>query len=73
MTRCIPPQDTSQNLTWWKASSSSENGACVEVAHMPADSGCMAVRDSKVTEGPHLVLSRAAFTTLVNGVSAGTI
>ncbi|MDW8478338.1 DUF397 domain-containing protein [Streptomyces scabiei] len=73
MTRPIPPQSNPEHPAWWKASYSSENGACVEVAHIPAGSGCMAVRDSKITDGPHLVLSAKAFTALVDSVSTGTI
>jgi len=39
-------------LTWFKSTYSSHNGACVECAHTP--DGGMAVRDSKHTTGPTL-------------------
>ncbi|MER6160325.1 DUF397 domain-containing protein [Streptomyces sp. NPDC001868] len=61
------------DLDWFKASASSGTGGCLEVAILPNSSGRLAVRDSKVTNGPSLVLRSVAFAALVNGVSAGTI
>ncbi|GHE14788.1 hypothetical protein GCM10010339_87230 [Streptomyces alanosinicus] len=58
-------------LAWWKSSYSSEQGACVEVAHAPQ--GRMAVRDSKMHTGPHLVIDTHAFTALVAGLVTGTV
>ncbi|MFI1169162.1 DUF397 domain-containing protein [Streptomyces sp. NPDC020801] len=58
-------------LAWWKSSYSSEQGACVEVAYAPQ--GRMAVRDSKVHAGPHLVVDTHAFTALVAGLVAGAV
>ncbi|WP_031227475.1 DUF397 domain-containing protein [Streptomyces roseochromogenus] len=58
-------------LAWWKSSYSSEQGACVEVAHAPQ--GRMAVRDSKVHAGPHLLVDTHAFTALVAGLVTGTV
>ncbi|WP_331727783.1 DUF397 domain-containing protein [Streptomyces sp. NBC_01176] len=45
MNRPTPPQCNPDELAWRKASASSENGACVEVAR--ALKGWVAVRDSK--------------------------
>ncbi|OKK11564.1 DUF397 domain-containing protein [Streptomyces sp. CB02400] len=46
--------------TWFKSSysSSSEGDSCVEIATEP---GTVHVRDSKVTEGPHLAFAPAAW------------
>jgi hypothetical protein len=46
-------------LTWFKSSYSSHNGACVECAHTP--DGSMAVRDSKHPADPALAFPRAAW------------
>jgi hypothetical protein len=46
-------------LTWFKSSYSSHNGACVECAHSP--DGGMAVRDSKHPAMVALSFSREAW------------
>lgn len=66
----LPTYDT-RALVWRKSSYSSENGACVEIAQVP--NGRVAVRDSKVTAGPHLPLDAQAFGALVGAVINGTI
>lgn len=59
MTRSTSPGDVS-DLVWFKSSysSSSEGDSCVEVAAAPAS---VHVRDSKVADGPQLVLSPEAW------------
>lgn len=52
---------------WFKSSYSGDNNTCVETAHVP---GIVPVRDSKDTEGPALVFSKASwsdFLALVKG------
>ncbi|GAA3066980.1 DUF397 domain-containing protein [Streptomyces roseofulvus] len=59
MTRSTSPGDVSA-LVWFKSSysSSSEGDSCVEVATTPAS---VHVRDSKVADGPRLVVSPEAW------------
>jgi uncharacterized protein DUF397 len=42
-------------IPWRKSSSSSDNGTCVEIAHLP--DGRIAVRDSKYPAGGHLIVA----------------
>ena len=49
----------------WRKSSYSNETECVEVAHV---SEAVGLRDSKRPEGGHLVVSRAAFLGLCQGV-----
>jgi hypothetical protein len=54
---------------WRKASSSTTNGGCVEIAgNLP---GVVAVRDSKRPEGGAHVVSRAAFAAFLADARAG--
>lgn len=54
---------------WRKASSSSHNGGCVEIAaNLP---GVIAVRDSKRPEGGAHVISRTAFAAFLADARAG--
>jgi hypothetical protein len=56
--------------TWTKSSYSTGNGACVEVkSPVPA---AMAVRDSKVPQGPTLAFPADAWNAFVAGVSRST-
>ncbi|WP_326723450.1 DUF397 domain-containing protein [Streptomyces sp. NBC_00243] len=51
-------------LAWRKATySGDQNGSCVEIASTPH--ATIAVRDSKVPDGPALALTPAAFTAFV--------
>ncbi|QXJ23583.1 DUF397 domain-containing protein [Actinomadura graeca] len=55
--------------TWRKASkSTSEGGACVELAALPSTVG---VRDSKDPEGPRLALPAVSFRELVTAIKRG--
>lgn len=54
--------------TWTKSSYSAGNGACVEVKSAAAVD--LAVRDSKVTEGPILAFPADAWNTFVSSVKA---
>jgi hypothetical protein len=58
--------DTS--LTWRKASASTIQGNCVELA--PSDGG-VAVRDSKDPGGPTLWFTREEIAAFLNGIKAG--
>ena len=53
--------------TWTKSSYSTGNGACVEVK---SPSATMAVRDSKVLEGPTLAFPADAWKAFVAAVKA---
>jgi hypothetical protein len=54
--------------TWTKSSYSNNNGACVEVKSPTV--AALAVRDSKVTEGPTLAFPAEAWTAFVASVKA---
>ncbi|WP_331765873.1 DUF397 domain-containing protein [Embleya sp. NBC_00896] len=55
--------------TWVKSSSSTAEGNCVELAALPG--GLVAVRDSKVPEGPVLVYPGAGIVAFVTGAARG--
>ena len=57
--------------TWTKSSYSQGNGACVEVKSPVL--AAMAVRDSKVVEGPTLAFPAESWNTFVSEVSRGTV
>ncbi|MFE6165828.1 DUF397 domain-containing protein [Streptomyces sp. NPDC056486] len=71
MNRPLPPPYNPNELAWWKSSASSENGACVEVAHAPE--GWMAMRDSKITSGVICLVPMSAFSQFIDGVRAGAL
>ncbi|KJY31771.1 MULTISPECIES: DUF397 domain-containing protein [Streptomyces] len=57
-------------LTWRKASASSDQGACVEVAH---DVDWVAVRDSKDTGRRGLTVAASAFAAFLEAAKTGTL
>ncbi|MFI1169163.1 DUF397 domain-containing protein [Streptomyces sp. NPDC020801] len=59
-----------RELPWFKSSASSGSGGCVEVAVVAAS---VAVRDSKVADGPRFYVGADAFAALISGVVGGTI
>ncbi|MET7814231.1 DUF397 domain-containing protein [Streptomyces sp. NPDC005395] len=60
--------DFAPETAWRKASYSDQQGGnCVEVAEQATAVG---VRDSKVADGPALVLSKSAFSALIGSISA---
>ncbi|MFI1889948.1 DUF397 domain-containing protein [Streptomyces jumonjinensis] len=57
---------TTEPLNWTKSSYSSNGGACIEWAPTYASThGVVPVRDSKLSDGPVLMVSHSAFTGLV--------
>jgi hypothetical protein len=64
-------QDTSgrESLAWLKAHSSAANGHCVEIAAI--HNYYIAIRDSKLPDGPILVYTQAEFQAFLDGVQDG--
>lgn len=62
-------EPTHVKLVWRKASASTTNGNCVEVAPLPG--GGVAVRDSKDPEGPSLRFTAAEWAAFADGMSKG--
>lgn len=59
------------HAVWRKSThSSTQEGACVEVAALPA---IVAVRDSKDPDGGHLEFDRSAFATLAGRIRSGEL
>ncbi|MER7044336.1 DUF397 domain-containing protein [Streptomyces jumonjinensis] len=57
---------TTEPLNWIKSSYSNNGGACVEWAPEHASAtGVVPVRDSKLSDGPVLMVSHSAFAGLV--------
>lgn len=56
-------------LTWFKSSLSTNNGACVEIAHLPA--GGVAVRDSKDRSKPAHTYTRDEWEAFIGGAKNG--
>lgn len=66
----IPPTPTQVAAAIWiKSSASAPDNECVEVAAFPS---WIAVRDSKVKDGPHFLVSAKAFAALVDNLAADT-
>ena len=62
-------EQSDARLVWRKASASTSNGNCVEVA--PTSGGGVAVRDSKDPEGPILRFTAAEWAAFADGMAAG--
>ncbi len=58
-----------ESLTWFKATASGDQGACVEAAHVPGDG--IFVRDSKDRPGPSFFYGNKAWNDFLAGVKAG--
>ncbi|MEU7021743.1 DUF397 domain-containing protein [Streptomyces sp. NPDC046203] len=66
---CVEVSYDFTGTTWRKSShSNGEGGSCVEV--LDGVPGVIPVRDSKVPDGPALVVPEAAWATFVDGVKA---
>jgi hypothetical protein len=57
----------SNGLSWRKSSHSMANGHCIEIARI---AGGVGVRDSKVTDGPVLVVGPEAWAAFLKDVRA---
>lgn len=68
MTDTRSPAARIPEAAWFKSSYSNGGNACVEVAGL---TGAVAVRDSKQTDGPHLLMQAAAFASFVTGMRKG--
>lgn len=66
----MSPSPDLSNAAWRKASRSSQQGACVEVAGL---AGIVAVRDSKNPGGPALVFGPSAFAGLLGRARSGAL
>lgn len=64
--RVLPARDL--NAVWVKSSYSNGGNNCVEVADL---TDAIAVRDSKQTDGPALVMSACIFESFITGVRDG--
>jgi hypothetical protein len=62
-------EQSGPKLAWRKASASTTNGNCVELAPLP--DGGVAVRDSKDPSGPNLRFTAAEWSAFANGMAAG--
>ncbi|BDT39662.1 DUF397 domain-containing protein [Streptomyces yaizuensis] len=69
MSQTRPPVPALENLRWFKATASSESGACVEVAKVPHE--WVALRDSKENGGPVVTVATGAFEMFIAGVQSG--
>ncbi|MFI7102852.1 DUF397 domain-containing protein [Streptomyces sp. NPDC050161] len=56
-------------VTWWKSSRSDSGAQCVECGIV--SEGAVAVRDSKVPEGPALLFTRGQLSAFVSAVVSG--
>ncbi|MGY3057862.1 hypothetical protein ACVWZD_002107 [Streptomyces sp. TE3672] len=57
------------HVSWWKSSASGAQSDCVECGIVGAAS--VAVRDSKVPNGPALIFGRDTFSAMIDAVAGG--
>ncbi|WP_329196484.1 DUF397 domain-containing protein [Streptomyces sp. NBC_01435] len=57
------------HVSWWKSSASGAQSDCVECGVIDTES--VAVRDSKVPNGPALIFGRDALSAMVDAVVGG--
>lgn len=63
------PGDSMTELVWKKSQRSSPQGNCVEVAKLPG--GGVAMRNSRHTDGPALVFTKAEIEAFLGGAQDG--
>ncbi len=62
--------DVAEETVWFKSSYSNDSGgSCVEIANL---TGQVGIRDSKVEQGPALVVTKSAWSALVGFVQSST-
>ncbi|MEE1749165.1 MULTISPECIES: DUF397 domain-containing protein [unclassified Streptomyces] len=68
-----PTVDNASDLhvSWWKSSASGAQSDCVECGVIDTES--VAVRDSKVPNGPALIFGRDALSAMVDAVAGGLV
>jgi Domain of unknown function (DUF397) len=66
----VPVSDVPVELEFRK-SSYSAGGACVEVGQSPGGGSVVAVRNSRIQDGPHLTFTTAEWEAFVLGVKDG--
>ncbi|MFD8417405.1 DUF397 domain-containing protein [Streptomyces sp. NPDC059650] len=70
----VPDASTILGAKWTKSRRSGSNESqCVEVADVRASHHSIAVRDSKRSDGPALLLAPAVFTALITSLKHGPI
>ncbi|MGW1767179.1 DUF397 domain-containing protein [Streptomyces sp. NPDC002073] len=71
MNSTTPPAFDPAELSWFKASASSDQGACVEIAQAPES--WVAVRDSKDTARPGFAVPGGVFRAMITAVRMGAL
>ncbi|WP_425824607.1 DUF397 domain-containing protein [Streptomyces fractus] len=61
--------DFLRDLNWFKATASSGNGGCLEVAFTP--DGQVAIRDNEDLDNPPFVVSKHVWSCFLDGASKG--